>query len=211
MVSRISAWAKRYRPAVRGSRTRISRPRAGPRTSSSASAPSPHACCTAPSPNSRPTTDASSDSVPCSMRVGSERTDRKSTRLNSSHSQISYAVFCLNQNRFDFPSGVNPRKPLPAVDLHEREQPERAHLAVGFWEIVISFAIEDVKCFERRIGSDELNTARDLEQIQIAHALGSLAVVACESLEEVTRFIVFYKFSMTIENFIIAVMLTLCG
>src|SRR2546427_1172624 len=27
--------------------------------------------------------------------------DRKSTRLNSSHSQISYAVFCLKQNRSD--------------------------------------------------------------------------------------------------------------
>src|SRR2546430_4464539 len=26
--------------------------------------------------------------------------DRKSTRLNSSHSQISYAVFCLKKNRF---------------------------------------------------------------------------------------------------------------
>src|SRR2546430_3547610 len=26
------------------------------------------------------------------------RTDRKSTRLNSSHSQISYAVFCLKKN-----------------------------------------------------------------------------------------------------------------
>src|SRR2546430_11288363 len=27
--------------------------------------------------------------------------DRKSTRLNSSHSQISYAVFCLNKNKSD--------------------------------------------------------------------------------------------------------------
>src|SRR3990167_8159600 len=27
--------------------------------------------------------------------------DRKSTRLNSSHSQISYAVFCLKQNNAD--------------------------------------------------------------------------------------------------------------
>src|SRR2546430_4779439 len=27
------------------------------------------------------------------------RRDRKSTRLNSSHSQISYAVFCLKKNR----------------------------------------------------------------------------------------------------------------
>src|SRR2546430_8337920 len=29
---------------------------------------------------------------------GSLRRDRKSTRLNSSHSQISYAVFCLKKN-----------------------------------------------------------------------------------------------------------------
>src|SRR2546430_11766904 len=28
-----------------------------------------------------------------------ERTDRKSTRLNSSHSQISYAVFCLKKKK----------------------------------------------------------------------------------------------------------------
>src|SRR2546430_12541079 len=27
------------------------------------------------------------------------KTDRKSTRLNSSHSQISYAVFCLKKNK----------------------------------------------------------------------------------------------------------------
>src|SRR5688572_32467754 len=30
-------------------------------------------------------------------RGSSERQDRKSTRLNSSHSQISYAVFCLKK------------------------------------------------------------------------------------------------------------------
>src|SRR2546430_11312811 len=29
------------------------------------------------------------------IRPGPQRIDRKSTRLNSSHSQISYAVFCL--------------------------------------------------------------------------------------------------------------------
>src|SRR2546430_13224593 len=33
---------------------------------------------------------------------GKDLLDRKSTRLNSSHSQISYAVFCLKKkNRFD--------------------------------------------------------------------------------------------------------------
>src|SRR3990167_5732667 len=33
-----------------------------------------------------------------SIRQG-EREDRKSTRLNSSHSQISYAVFCLQKKK----------------------------------------------------------------------------------------------------------------
>src|SRR5256886_11809539 len=32
-------------------------------------------------------------------RVLGHRLDRKSTRLNSSHSQISYAVFCLKKKR----------------------------------------------------------------------------------------------------------------
>src|SRR2546430_4944641 len=30
-----------------------------------------------------------------------DRRDRKSTRLNSSHSQISYAVFCLKKKKID--------------------------------------------------------------------------------------------------------------
>src|SRR5688572_7506802 len=33
--------------------------------------------------------------IELSRRIGVEAVDRKSTRLNSSHSQISYAVFCL--------------------------------------------------------------------------------------------------------------------
>src|SRR5688572_32594252 len=32
-------------------------------------------------------------------RQGRARQDRKSTRLNSSHSQISYAVFCLKKKK----------------------------------------------------------------------------------------------------------------
>src|SRR5688572_32307822 len=34
-----------------------------------------------------------------SSGVSSTTTDRKSTRLNSSHSQISYAVFCLKKKK----------------------------------------------------------------------------------------------------------------
>src|SRR2546430_8281847 len=39
-------------------------------------------CCTSPT---------------CAVRLSTLETDRKSTRLNSSHSQISYAVFCLKK------------------------------------------------------------------------------------------------------------------
>src|SRR2546428_8681000 len=34
---------------------------------------------------------------------GGERLDRKSTRLNSSHDQISYAVFCLKKKKTHTP------------------------------------------------------------------------------------------------------------
>src|SRR3712207_6915663 len=34
--------------------------------------------------------------------------DRKSTRLNSSHANISYAVFCLKKNRFSDPGSSRP-------------------------------------------------------------------------------------------------------
>src|SRR5688572_31848856 len=33
-------------------------------------------------------------------RIAGDRPDRKSTRLNSSHSQISYAVFCLKKKKY---------------------------------------------------------------------------------------------------------------
>src|SRR3712207_7663724 len=36
-------------------------------------------------------------SVYCSLELSVDEKDRKSTRLNSSHANISYAVFCLNK------------------------------------------------------------------------------------------------------------------
>src|SRR3712207_8533481 len=38
--------------------------------------------------------------VPRSDGGDGHRGDRKSTRLNSSHAKISYAVFCLKKNRY---------------------------------------------------------------------------------------------------------------
>src|SRR5689334_23700702 len=36
-----------------------------------------------------------------SSRQGADRRDRKSTRLNSSHSSISYAVFCWKRSKIE--------------------------------------------------------------------------------------------------------------
>src|SRR2546427_6049379 len=51
-----------------------------------------------PPPSSPPPPSTSGFTLPpSSPKV--ENTDRKSTRLNSSHSQISYAVFCLKKKK----------------------------------------------------------------------------------------------------------------
>src|SRR2546429_2514785 len=39
--------------------------------------------------------------APRSTQTGSRKVDRKSTRLNSSHGYISYAVFCLKKKKRD--------------------------------------------------------------------------------------------------------------
>src|SRR5688572_32328739 len=44
---------------------------------------------------------------------GQRPEDRKSTRLNSSHSQISYAVFCLKKKKKDLNATQNLRQSLP--------------------------------------------------------------------------------------------------
>src|SRR6266705_5941518 len=44
-------------------------------------------------------------------RPGSACRDRKSTRLNSSHRTISYAVFCLKKKKTEnLPSAIQPKK-----------------------------------------------------------------------------------------------------
>src|SRR5256885_3010762 len=52
--------------------------------------------------------------VDCGLRIGNTGVDRKSTRLNSSHLVISYAVFCLKKKRFRIAGG------WPGWDLWRR-------------------------------------------------------------------------------------------
>src|SRR2546430_13398370 len=43
--------------------------------------------------------------------------DRKSTRLNSSHSQISYAVFCLKKKKTQTENDTSTHSPSPTTTL----------------------------------------------------------------------------------------------
>src|SRR5688572_31656886 len=67
--------------------------------------------CTAA--NSRP-------SDTCAMNGSSLPLDRKSTRLNSSHSQISYAVFCLKKKKKKKIKDNNLHKQSLSVTLADR-------------------------------------------------------------------------------------------
>src|SRR5437763_13380530 len=56
------------------------------------------------------TLDPGEDPEACARRELKEETDRKSTRLNSSHRCISYAVFCLKKKK-----RVNRRRGFSAI------------------------------------------------------------------------------------------------
>src|SRR5438270_2007643 len=58
----------------------------------------------------------------CQRLLGTFLADRKSTRLNSSHSQISYAVFCLKKKSKSAPTATRQR--------NRRRRMRRAHCAV---------------------------------------------------------------------------------
>src|SRR3989440_9338344 len=61
------------------------------------------------------------------LQIGRLDRDRKSTRLNSSHDQISYAVFCLKKKKktpFNscYPLLPPPHQPLPSRCPHWQQQ-----------------------------------------------------------------------------------------
>src|SRR2546428_4611652 len=55
--------------------------------------------CSAASPRMPPPSRGLRRAPPSSAAAPIKRADRKSTRLNSSHDQISYAVFCLKKKK----------------------------------------------------------------------------------------------------------------
>src|SRR5256886_7695155 len=86
----------------------------------------------APMASSRYSASASSAPMPEAVGVPTTSTrspgrDRKSTRLNSSHSQISYAVFCLKKKKLD-----NHKLYHRVVDPAEAEAELRRHRDTQF-------------------------------------------------------------------------------
>src|SRR3989440_1594431 len=63
------------------------------------------------------------------------RTDRKSTRLNSSHDQISYAVFCLKKKKRHKSIQMLPKHELGHLFTRPRSQlpTDRASTSGGRW------------------------------------------------------------------------------
>src|SRR3712207_7549726 len=55
----------------------------------------------------------------CGGRAARSRVDRKSTRLNSSPANISYAVFCLKKKKGDHRPRLRPGQALASLELQQ--------------------------------------------------------------------------------------------
>src|SRR3712207_7297434 len=64
--------------------------------------------CNVPHPDMSPSCSCSPLPLPSLNESLGYRKDRKSTRLNSSHANISYAVFCLKKNKHTALSSSSP-------------------------------------------------------------------------------------------------------
>src|SRR5258708_12297818 len=61
-------------------------------------------------------------------RLAVDREDRKSTRLNSSHQIISYAVFCLKKKKNNKRITERNTRPAPSSNSHSQPRPELPHI-----------------------------------------------------------------------------------
>src|SRR5256885_2878127 len=78
--------------------------------------------------------------------------DRKSTRLNSSHLVISYAVFCLKKKKHSMPASLHPSMPRrPPPTLYS---PTRTSCTRADGSVVSVWSLRHASC--RRADSDSL-------------------------------------------------------
>src|SRR5207245_5391771 len=69
--------------------------------------------------------------------------DRKSTRLNSSHGSISYAVFCLKKKKTETPFGIN-RSQINTNNLEDTEHCHFRRTQRIFTDISSKVAIDEL-------------------------------------------------------------------
>src|SRR5205085_1350421 len=97
------------------------------------------------------------------------RTDRKSTRLNSSHSQISYAVFCLKK-----------KKLVKILHIHDPRRSlllGRSILPARFAETAIPIPLDELDVVLRETFRHRIEqVVVDILRRQVQHEMGTLLV-----------------------------------
>src|SRR2546421_3563020 len=86
-----------------------------------------------------------------------ENEDRKSTRLNSSHDQISYAVFCLKKKKqkSELQSTIRYRKPSSALKKKNGRTAEPGVKRLGLLSVREVHQLDSVACFSERLSGVE--------------------------------------------------------
>ena len=102
----------------------------------------------------------------------------------------------------DLPAGIHSGETLLLIDLHQGEVSERLHSSVSLRKVASTFQVERECCFKRGKGSDVLNPACDLTQIQIFHAFGMRSEKSFHPLRQVAGLIQDNELSMDVENLI---------
>src|SRR2546430_6711808 len=95
--------------------------------------------------------------------------DRKSTRLNSSHSQISYAVFCLKKTALETIDRVGPCKATIKVDKVEDTRVTKRNKIIQRARSLLSSMLEESKTS----GSDLLDEVHQSVQVSEIVSFGA--------------------------------------
>jgi hypothetical protein len=91
---------------------------------------------------------------------------------------------------------------LLSIDLHQREVSERFHFPVTLRKVASTFQVERKGRLKRREGSNVLDPACDLAQIQIFHAFGMRPEESFHSLSQIAGFVENDELAMDVENLI---------